>query len=476
MVTAFPARGQQAPNFWDTQLKGYIDEGGEIAQTGRLSEEGLSATYAARHLTPDDPDYRQIPVVMLHQFTDANQALGVLKDYVSWGYEGIFYSEAMEYLRTGDASGLPEKPICFTDDDGGLSSYTGLFSALQQLGQKATYFIVPKWVNGDITAPPNGGSFLEASAFTWADAVTMQASGLVEFQSHTLTHGSMRALTGAGTFTADLSADGTGAGADFLAAKAMIEANVPGSNVLYNAAPFGVINEAAIESLKAAGCLGNRVTQCGKNTEGEYDGSGPFAYLLPSTDPFRVPIADSGNFKFLARDNIFGQADPDGNRFQNGKMLVSQRGITLATGFTFATTTLPDGTTGPALRGAGTAAATPIYHGEKIPVGQWGSWMLDFYVKAPNVPTNGARLALECFTNYTDAVPVRTLTDSPGYSSTSATWKRMRWAVSGYSDVAWVRPRFEIVGAAAASEAFWWDIRLRATRNPLAPGSPRPVA
>lgn len=441
---------------------------------GPLTEEEAKATFPRRDRLPDDLNFRQIPVVMLHQFADTNTALGVLKDYAAWGYKTIFYSEAMDYLATGDASALPEKPLVLTDDDGGLSAYTALFPALQQLGMKCTYFVVPHWINGTISTPPNGGSFLEASAFTWANAVEMKNSGLVEFQSHTLTHGSMRALTGAGTFTPDLSADGTGAGADFLAAKAMIEANIPGANVQYNAAPYGVINEAGIASLKAAGCKGNRITQCGRNHAGEYDGSGPFAYLLPSTDPFRVPIADSGNFKYIRRDNMLGQADPDGNRFENGKMLVSSRGITLASGFTFTTTTLPDGTSGPALRAFGTAAATPIYHTEKIFVGQWGAWSLDFYVLANNVPANGARLALELFTNYTDTTPVRTLTDPPGYTSNTA-WKRMRWSVSGYPDTAWVRPRFEIVGATASSEAFWWDIRLRCPRNALGPGSPRPI-
>lgn len=63
---AWPVRGQKAPNFWDVQLKGYIDDADEasvagtsevatrttaletLIDEGRLSEDGLSATYAAQ--------------------------------------------------------------------------------------------------------------------------------------------------------------------------------------------------------------------------------------------------------------------------------------------------------------------------------------------------------------------------------------------------------------------------------------------
>lgn len=430
------------------------------------------------HLPPwylsQNNNFRQIPVVMLHQFADQNSALGVIKDYLAWGYETIFYSEMMEYLRTGDASNLPDKPVVLTDDDGGLSAYTALFPALQSLGMKCTYFVVPKWVNGDIAAPPNGGAFLEASAFTWENAREMQASGLVEFQSHTLTHGSMRALTGAGTFTADLSADGSGAGADFLAAKAMIEANVPGANVQYNAAPYGVINEAGIASLKAAGCKGNRITFCGKGLDDSYDGSGQPSFTYPSTDHYRVPNADGGNFKHIKRFNKYGTADADGNMFENGKFLATQRGITLAAGWTFATAQpLPNfasPSTGPVLQGAGTAAATAVYHTEKIPVGYWGFVEVDWWVKCTSAPAASARLVLETFVNPFDTVPVSTLIDPQPIGNTTG-WTRRRWGVQADNTFAWVRPRFEVVGATAATNAQWWDVKVRRARSAWQNGS-----
>ena len=462
--------GTPPPKKTRIPLNGYVPEWLEPGE--------LSATYAGRPRMADDLNFRQFPVTMMHNFANLSGVQGVLKDYKAWGYETIFFSEMMEYLRTGDATGIPEKPLVLTVDDGGLSNYQYLYPALQEFGMKCTYFVVPAWINGDITTPPNGGTFMEASPFTWANAVEMQASGLVEFQSHTLKHGSMRALTGAGTFTADLSADGSGAGADFLAAKAMIETNVPGALVQYNAAPYGVINETAIESLRNAGCLGNRITMCGRGADGVYDGSGPTAFTLQSTDPFRVALADGGSFKNLAQANVYGRADPDGNMFQNGKFLVTARGVTTPTGWSFVSRALPSGAnpaTGNVLRGFGTAAATGAYHTEAIPVGYYGQYNIDWFVQATSVPANGARLVIDCYDSPSPgAALVKTIADPAGQESNTS-WKRKRWNVLGDNTYSWIRPRIEILGATASSEMLVWDVRVRMQKNALAQGSPRPI-
>lgn len=52
MAAPFPGRGQQAPQYWDTQLKAYIDEAATLPD--RLSEEALSATLVARPPTVDE--------------------------------------------------------------------------------------------------------------------------------------------------------------------------------------------------------------------------------------------------------------------------------------------------------------------------------------------------------------------------------------------------------------------------------------
>lgn len=474
LVAALIAAGKMTP-YTPPVGSPHVVDGNSLVRVGDLQDSASDASAALRaasdaafglHLPPwylsQNNSFRQIPVVMMHNFTDSANALGTLKDYAAWGYQSIFFSELMTYLATGDASHLPAKPIVFCDDDGGASAYTYLYPAMQSLGYKVSFFLVPDWLDGTITAPPNGGTFLEASPMTWANCVEMKASGLAEFQSHTKTHGSMRLISGVGTFSAN--EDGSGAGADYLYCKQRIEAMIPGANVQYNAAPYGVINETAIASLKAAGCKGNRITQCGQDYLGDYDGSGPSAYTYPTTDPFRVPIADGGNFKYIRRQNVYGTADADGNMFQNGKFLVSSRGITLPTGWAFQSgVTLPDGTTGTVLQGSGTAAATGATHTDTIPVGFYGAYTIDWWVKCASAPTASVRIALDTFVNPKDTTPVSTITEVGPVGGTTG-WTSKRFYVLGDATYAWVKPRFEIVGATTGAVGQWWNVRVCRTR------------
>lgn len=433
-----------------------------------LARAEASTTYGRNHwrvppYLSENNDFRQIPVVMLHQFANSSDALGRLKNFLAWGYTPIFYSQLHDYLITGDASGLPAKPVVLTDDDGGASVYTYLFPNLQTLGIKCSLFVVPDWIDGTITAPPNGGTFQEASAVTWANLQEMQSSGLVEIHSHTKAHGSMRLLSG----PAEFNGSGEGAGADYLAAKARIEQMIPGAQVRFNAAPYGVINETAIASLKAAGCEGNRITQCGVSHDGIYDGTGPTAFTYPWTDPFRVPIADDGGFVHLKRHNMYGVADVDGNRIQNGLFTQTQRGWTLPTGWTQPTVTLPSGanpSSGTVLQGLGTGAATGAYHTDMIPVGYYSPFFVDWWMQTTSAPAASCRLALDCFVRPDDVTPVKTVTESSPLGGTTS-WTNRYYRGVADGTYAWVRPRFEIVGATASSQVRVWNVRLRCSRS-----------
>lgn len=415
--------------------------------------------------------FRQIPVVQMHNFADTNTALGVLKDYVAWGYTPIFFSELIDSIKLGNTHSLPSKPIVFCDDDGGASSYTALYPALQSLGLKCTYWLVPDWIDGLESNPPNGGTFMESNPITWAQAIEMQESDLVEFHSHTLSHGSLRLISGPRTFSAN--EDGSGAGADYAAAKARIESQIPGSNVRFNACPYGVINEAAIASLKSVGCEANRVSQPGLDLENDYDGSGPGGFVYPWTDPFRIPVADSGNFKYIKHSNIFGNADPDGNMVQNGKFIVTQRGWTLPSGWSFASgVALPTNanpSSGPVLQGVGTAAATGAYHTDLIPVGLYGAYTIDWWVKCSGAPASSCRLAIDTFLNINDSVPVSTLTEVGPIGGTTA-WTSKRWYVQADATYQWIRLRYEIVGATSGSQMQVWNVRARRTRTVIPGG------
>lgn len=77
------------------------------------------------------------------------------------------------------------KTIVLTFDDGYLDNYNYVFPLLKKYGAKATIFVSPDFV--DPSESPrhqsHGGGFL-----SWAEMREMEASGLVDIQSHTMTH------------------------------------------------------------------------------------------------------------------------------------------------------------------------------------------------------------------------------------------------------------------------------------------------
>lgn len=114
-----------------------------------------------------------------------------------WGSEGLFMSpekveaqiSAMEelgcsFLTFEDLPQLDqyEKPVLLTFDDGYRDNYTELFPILKRHNAKATIFMVTRLIGS--------GKYL-----TEAQIREMDASGLVSFQSHTVSHADMSALS-----------------------------------------------------------------------------------------------------------------------------------------------------------------------------------------------------------------------------------------------------------------------------------------
>ena len=79
---------------------------------------------------------------------------------------------------------LPEKPIIITFDDGYESNYLYAYPLLQKYGVKAAIFAVVSTVGEN----PNGKPH-----FTWEQAREMEQSGLVQIESHTLSHAGLTA-------------------------------------------------------------------------------------------------------------------------------------------------------------------------------------------------------------------------------------------------------------------------------------------
>lgn len=79
---------------------------------------------------------------------------------------------------------LPENPVLITFDDGYMDNYTNAYPILKKYGLKATIFVITGFLD---RAQPG--------YFTWGQAAEMEASGLINIESHTVTHTSLTDLT-----------------------------------------------------------------------------------------------------------------------------------------------------------------------------------------------------------------------------------------------------------------------------------------
>ena len=78
---------------------------------------------------------------------------------------------------------LPEKPVIITFDDGYADNYENAYPILKKYGFKATIFLIYDFTN---TYP---------NYLTWDQIAEMKESGLIRFESHTMTHANLAELT-----------------------------------------------------------------------------------------------------------------------------------------------------------------------------------------------------------------------------------------------------------------------------------------
>lgn len=137
-----------------------------------------------------------IPALMYHKIkdkvenTEEDQSMSVstanfeaqLKALLEAGYTPINFKQLQDYLE--GTSGLPKRPILITADDGYLCNYTKAYPILKKYNAQATFFVTSFYV----------GVTNEHEHFTWEQAKEMEASGLIDIQSHTHGHTLMNAL------------------------------------------------------------------------------------------------------------------------------------------------------------------------------------------------------------------------------------------------------------------------------------------
>jgi len=112
------------------------------------------------------------------------------------GYQFLFWSELYDHMA--GLKKAPKKSIMITFDDGYLDNWVYVFPVLKKLGVKATIFVTPEFVDPrsgirpnweDVTNGKVAKSELNSAGFlNWDEMSAMESSGLVDIQSHCLTH------------------------------------------------------------------------------------------------------------------------------------------------------------------------------------------------------------------------------------------------------------------------------------------------
>ena len=162
------------------------------------------------------------------------------------GYTTITIDEMMDALENGTS--LPEKSVIITFDDGYADNYEYVYPILKKYGFKATIFLIYDFTN---TYP---------NYLTWEQIAEMKDSGLIHFESHTMTHANLAELTSVDELRHEI-ADSH----DLLSEKL-------GYDMHYIAYPGGRVNEEIERITSAAGYRGGFTVHYGLSTpaEGRY--------------------------------------------------------------------------------------------------------------------------------------------------------------------------------------------------------------
>ena len=130
-----------------------------------------------------------VPILSYHQVNDIdkNQMTVTVEDFdeqikylADNGYTFITPEELINVWDNEDSSlNLPDKPVIITFDDGYIDMYKNVFPILKKYNAKATLFVITDYLN------------LYPNYLTWNQAREMQSSGLIEIESHTLSHANL---------------------------------------------------------------------------------------------------------------------------------------------------------------------------------------------------------------------------------------------------------------------------------------------
>ncbi len=193
-----------------------------------------------------------VPVFCYH-VVDAESFRADLRFLRHNNYTTLSASELVQYLEgTRD---VPQRSVVLAFDDGPRNFHDVAFPLLREFDARAVAFIAP-----GLHADAAAGDDVEARPMTWQEIQVIHASGLVEFQSHTLESRFVpqwprpAALAGCDP---EIEAPRRGPALPFVqdlaASREMIQAHLPGARVEQLAFPMYVGSEAAVSSARQLG-------------------------------------------------------------------------------------------------------------------------------------------------------------------------------------------------------------------------------
>ena len=150
-----------------------------------------------------------VPVVMFHSvgleksdwcFSHISESLMIFEEkinaLVSSGYQFIFWQDLYDHMSGSRVA--PKKSIMLTFDDGYLDNWVYVSPIIKKYGAKATIFVNPDFVDPNNRIRPNledvwsgkaGEDEIQPLGFlNWEEMRLMEKSGLVDIQSHALSH------------------------------------------------------------------------------------------------------------------------------------------------------------------------------------------------------------------------------------------------------------------------------------------------
>ena len=154
-------------------------------------------------------DNKIVPVVMFHSvgleesdwtFNHVSEPVTTFEEKISClsqaGFNFIFWSDLHAYMTGSKNMALPA--IMLTFDDGYLDNWIYAFPILKKYGVKATIFVNPEFVDPSKEIRPifddTGAGEIKtidqspAGFLNWEEMRVMEKTGLVDIQSHSLTH------------------------------------------------------------------------------------------------------------------------------------------------------------------------------------------------------------------------------------------------------------------------------------------------